>query len=174
MELRKVAAALCGVVLLALAASAAGAPLANGGQNDNDPDVLEVRHYTLTLEKAQKTATAMQSINELIAANPALSGAMQANSDSTSKETITQQAQTIDSRYPQVAAVIRQNGLQTREFIVILGAIINDMGFVTLKKQGMIPSYPPGMITPQNIALIEGNWDAFQAIGAKIAPPHGN
>ncbi len=174
MELRKTVAALSGVAMLALAASAMGAPVANGAPGDNDPDVLEVRHYALTLDKAQKAAAAMQSINQLIAANPALNGAMQANSDTTGKETITQQAQSIDSKYPQVAAVIHQNGLQTREFIVITGAIINDVGFVTLKKQGMIPSYPPGMITPQNIALIEGNWPAFQAIAAKMAPPNGN
>jgi hypothetical protein len=173
MELRKTVAALSGIAMLALAASAMGAPVANGAPGDNDPDVLEVRHYALTLEKAQKAATAMQSINQLVAANPALNGAMSAD-NTTGKETITQQAQTIDSKYPQVAAIIHQNGLQTREFIVLTGAIINDVGFVTLKKQGMIPSYPPGMITPQNIALIEGNWPAFQAIAAKMAPPNGN
>jgi hypothetical protein len=173
MNLHKAVAALSGVAMLALAAGAMGAPPAIGGQNDNDPDVVEVRHYALTLEKAQKAATAMQSINQLIAANPALNGAMNAD-NSTGKETITQQAQSIDSKYPQVAAIIHQNGLQTREFIVIVGAIINDVGFVTIKKQGMIPSYPPGMITPQNIALIEGNWPAFQAIAAKMAPPRGN
>ncbi len=173
MELRKTVAALSGIAMLALAASAMGAPVANGAPGDNDPDVLEVRHYALTLEKAQKAAAAMQSINQLVAANPALNGAMNAD-NTTGKETITQQAQSIDSKYPQVAAIIHQNGLQTREFIVLTGAIINDVGFVTLKKQGMIPSYPPGMITPQNIALIEGNWPAFQAIAAKMAPPSGN
>jgi len=33
--------------------------------------VVEVRSYVLTLAKAQETATAMQSINQLVAANPA-------------------------------------------------------------------------------------------------------
>ncbi|MFZ0337192.1 MAG: hypothetical protein WAL45_04110 [Terracidiphilus sp.] len=173
MELRKTVAALSGIAMLALAASAMGVPFAAGGQNDNDPVALEIRNYALTLDKAQKAATAMQSINQLIAANPALSGAMHASPDA-AKETITQAAQTIDSKYPQVAAIIQQNGLQTREFLVILGAFINDFELVILKKQGKIPSYPPGMITPQNIALIEGNWPAFKAIAEKIAPPTGN
>jgi len=173
MELRKAAAALSSFAMMALAASAMGAPLANGGQNDSDPDTLEIRNYALTFDKAQKAVTALQSINQLIAANPALSGAMHANSD-TAKETITQGAQTIDSKYPQVAAVIQQNGLQTREFFVILGALINDVELVILKKQGKIASYPPGMITPQNIALIEGNWPSFKALAEKIAPPNGN
>ena len=99
---------------------------------------------------------------------------MQANSSSSAKETITQQAQDIDSKYPQISTIIKQNGFQTREFIVITGAIINDVGWVGMKKQGMIQAYPPGMITPQNAALIEANWDAFQALGAKMSPPSGN
>jgi hypothetical protein len=150
--------------LIALCAPAARA------QDDNNPDVVEVRHYQLTLDKAQKAANAMQAINQLIASNPALNGAMSSDS-STGKQTITQQAQSIDSKYPPVAAIIHQNGLQTREFIVITGALINDVGLVGMKKQGMIQSYPPGMITPQNAALIEANWAAFQALGAKMAPP---
>ncbi len=39
MELRKTVAALSGVAMLALAASAMGAPVANGASDDNDPDV---------------------------------------------------------------------------------------------------------------------------------------
>jgi hypothetical protein len=171
MKAREIPVLLSGIAAVAFALTSFPVPPASAQGGDNDPDVLEVRHYQLTLDKAQKAATAMQAINQLVASNPALNGAMQANSSSTAKETITQQAQTIDSKYPPIAAIIHQNGLQTREFIVITGAIINDVGFVTLKKQGMIPSYPPGMITPQNAALIEGNWPAFQAIGAKMAPP---
>jgi len=165
------------LVCCALAAPAiavTGAPRANAGQSDSNPDVNEVRQYQLTMDKAQKAAMAMQSINQLISANPSLNAAMNASSDSTSRVTITQQAQNIDSKYPQLAAIIRQNGLATREFIVVTGAIINDAGWVSMKKQGMIKDYPPGMITPANAALIEANWDAFQGISAKMAPPNTN
>jgi hypothetical protein len=156
-----------GVAMVALTAGAMGAAQAG----DNNPDVIEVRHYALTLDKAQKTATALQSINQLVAANPSLNAAMDAGSDSTGKKPITQQAQDIDSKYPQVAAIIKANGLATREFIVLIGAIINDVGLVGMKKSGMMQAYPPGMITPANAALIEGNWDAFQALTAKMTPP---
>ncbi|MGO8759420.1 MAG: hypothetical protein ACLQG3_14975 [Terracidiphilus sp.] len=162
-----------GVAALAvLATHAIAVPLP--GASDDDPDVNEVRQYQLTMDKAQEAATAMQSINQLVAANPGLSAAMNAGSDSTSKKTITQQAHDIDSLYPQVAAVIRQNGLATREFIVVTGALINDVGWVGLKKQGAIKDYPPGMITPRNAALIEANWDAFQTMSAKMIPPSAN
>jgi hypothetical protein len=170
MRLREAAGA-PGRVSMMLVAVVLGGPLCVA-QGDNNPDVMEVRHYQLTMDKAQKAANALQSINQLVAANPSLNAALDAGSDSTSKKPITQQAQDIDTKYPQIAAVIKQNGLATREFIVLMGAIINDLGWVGMKKQGMIKAYPAGMITPENAALIEANWDAFQAMGAKMSPPN--
>jgi len=173
MRMRESVSLLTGVAMVALAAAAMGAsPSGARAAGDDDPDVIEVRHYVLTLDKANKTATAMQSINQLIAANPSLNAAMDASGGSTGKKPITQQAHDIDSQYPQIAAIIHANGLATREFIVITGAIINDVGWVGMKKSGMVQAYPPGMITPENAALIEGNWDAFQAIAAKMTPPN--
>jgi hypothetical protein len=161
---------LTGVAIVALAAAATGTARASGAETVSADD-YEVRHYVLTMDKAQRTATALQAINQLVAANPSLNAAMDASSGTTGKKPITQQAHDIDTQYPQVAAIIHKNGLATREFIVVTGALINDLGWVTMKKQGMIKSYPPGMITPENAALIEANWPAFQAIMAKITPP---
>ena len=168
MRLREGLSLLTGVAML-LAAAAMGAPAA--GAAGDDPDVIEVRHYVLTMDKAEKTATAMQSINQLVAANPQLNAALDASGGTTGKKPITQQAQDIDSQYPQIASIIHADGLATREFIVITGAIINDVGWVSMKKGGMVQAYPAGMITAANAALIEGNWDAFQAITAKMTPP---
>ncbi len=153
------------VAMLALASAACAQA---GGAN---PDVLEVRHYALTLDKAQKAATAMQGINQLAAANPSLNAALNAGSSTTGKKPMTQQAHDIDSQFAQIASIIHSSGLTTREFIVVTAAIINDMGFVSLKKSGTIQAYPPGMITTENAELIEGNWDAFQAIVARMTPP---
>lgn len=166
MKVREAVLLMTSVAMLALATAAVYAQ--PGG---DDPDVREVRHYALTLDKAQKAAAAMQSINQLVAANPSLSSALDAGSSSTGKKPITQQAHDIDAQFPQIASIIHANGLATREFIVLTGAIINDLGFVSMKKSGMMQAYPPGMITPENAALIEGNWDAFQAIGARMTPP---
>jgi phenylacetate-coenzyme A ligase PaaK-like adenylate-forming protein len=156
--------------MVALAAAAMGAPR-GGGPETVSADDFEVRHYVLTLDKAQKAATAMQAIDQLVAANPSLNAALDASSSTTGKKPITQQAHDIDTQYQQVAAIVHQNGLATREFIVIIGALINDLGWVSMKRQGMVQSYPPGMITPENAALIEANWAAFQALGAKMTPP---
>jgi hypothetical protein len=160
-----------GIAMVAVATTTMGA---QGTGGSDTPDVIEVRNYVLTLDKAQKAATAMQSINQLIAANPSLNAALDAGSGTTGKETITQQAQTIDSKYPQISAIVHANGLETREFIVLTGAIINDVGFVGMKEQGMISSYPPNSISPANARLIEANWAAFQALAAKMMPPNSN
>jgi hypothetical protein len=170
MRLREAVSLLTGVAMVALAAPAMGAPRGAGPETVSADD-YEVRHYPLTMEKAQKAATALQAINQLVAANPSLNAAMDAGSDTTGKKPITQQAQDIDVKYPQLAAIIHQNGLATREFIVLVGALINDMGWVGMKKQGMVKAYPPGMITPANAALIENNWAAFEAMGSKMSPP---
>lgn len=173
MRLREALTILTGVAIITLATAAIGVPTVGvQAAGDDSPDVLEVRHYALTLDKAQKTAAAMQSINQLVAANPSLNAALDASGGATGKKPITQQAQDIDAHYPQIAAIIHTNGLATREFIVVTGAIFNDMGWVTMKKGGMVQAYPPGMITAGNAALIEGNWPAFQAIAAKMTPPN--
>jgi len=169
MRVREALPVFAGVALMALATAMS----AQGAPSDN-PDVNEVRNYALTLDKAQKAATAMQSINQLVAANPSLNAAMDQSANTTGKETITQQAQNIDSQYSQISTIIHANGLQTREFIVITGAIINDVGFVGMKEQGVISSYPPNSISAANATLIEANWAAFQALAAKMMPPRTN
>ncbi len=171
MKLREAGSLLAGVAMVALATVAMGAPRA-GGPETVSADDNEVRHYQLTMDKAQKAATALETINQMVAANPSLNAAMESSSSTTGKKPITQQAQDIDAKFPQVAAVIHQNGLATREFIVITGALINDLGWVSMKKNGMVKAYPAGMITAENAALIEGNWPAFEAIGAKMTPPN--
>jgi hypothetical protein len=180
MKWRDALSVIAGAAMVALATASIGAAPASapmpigalaGAAGVDSPDVIEVRHYKLTLDKAQKTATAMQSINQMVAANPGLNAALDAGSGTTGKKPITQQAQDIDAKYPQIAAIIHTNGLETREFIVVTGALMNDLGFVMMKKQGMIKDYPPGMVTAENIALIEGNMPAFQEIAAKMQPP---
>jgi hypothetical protein len=168
MKLRDALSLFTVVAMLTLASTASAAPLAGFAANEN-PDVVEVRHYTLTLDKAQKAADAMHSINQLTAANATLKAKMDAATSGNLP--ITQQAQYIDTNFPQVTAIIHTNGLATREFIVLTGAIINDVGLVGMKMQGMIKAYPAGVITPENAAFVEKNWAAFQEIGAKMSPP---
>lgn len=167
MKLRYALGLLTGLALIALATLAFSTPRTMA-QETVTADVQEVRHYALTLDKSQRAATAMQSINQLTASNAGLKAKMDAATSG--KLPITQQAQYIDTNFPELKTIIHTNGLETREWIVITGALINDIGWVGLKKMGMIKAYDPTKITAQNAALIEANWDQFQAIGAKMSP----
>jgi len=90
-------------------------------------DDNEVRHYLLTLDKAQRAATALQAINQLVAANPSLNAAMDASSGTTGKSRL-RSRRTISIRsIRRWRRFIHQNGLATRDFIVIIGALFNDL-----------------------------------------------
>ena len=134
---------------------------------DNNPDLIEARKYTLTMDKIEKLAASMDAINKLTASDPALKSKMDADNGS---KPIDQRAKDIDTNFPQVAAIIHSHGLTTREFMVVTIAYINDVTFVGMKKQGMIKDYPPNSITPENAAFVEANFDKLQQIGQKLSP----
>ena len=75
MRVREPLSVFTGVAVIVLTAATMSA---QGASSDN-PDVTEVRSYVLTLAKAQATATALQSINQLVAANPSLNAALDAS-----------------------------------------------------------------------------------------------
>lgn len=136
---------------------------------DSNPDLIEARKYTLTMDKINKLADAMTEMNKLLTADPTLKQKMDAGSSD--NMTIDQKAKYFDASFPLVAAVIHSHGLTTREFIVVSMAFINDVTFVGMKKQGMIKDYPPNSITAENAAFVEANFDKLQLIGERLSPP---
>ncbi len=170
MKLQRIllAPALAALTLAAALAAAQGPAVAS----NNNPDLVEARNYTLTMDKIEKLAAAMDAVNKMLAADPALKAKV--NAGSSNNLPIDQQARTMDANFPQITAVIHAHSLTTREFILISVAFINDVTYVGLKKQGMIQAYPPNSITPQNATFVEANWDKLQAIGKKITPPNQN
>ena len=137
------------------------------GAAGNNPDLIEARKYTLTMDKINKLAAAMDDINNLLASNPDLKNKMNAGDNN---KPMDQQAKNIDANFPQVAAIIRGHGLTTREFILVTVAFVNDVTFVGMKKQGVIKDYPPNSVTPENAAFVEANFDKLQQIGQRLSP----
>ena len=138
----------------------------------NNPDLVEARNYTLTMDKLQKLADATDAVNKLLASDAALKAKV--NASNNDRLTLDQQAKAMDASFPQVAAVIHAHGITSREYILISVAFINDVTFVGLKRQGMIQAYPPNSITPQNAAFVESNWDKIQAINKRLTPQDQN
>jgi hypothetical protein len=156
--------------ILALAPFATSAPLA-GGPHDNDPDLLEIRQYHLTMDKVEKTATATEQVNALLAGNPGLKKKVDAESDDDAS--IDQKAKQFDTKFPEATAIIHSNGLSTREYLVVSMALLNDMMMVGMKMQGAIKEYPPNSVTPENAAFVQQNFDKLKALSRKMTP-HGD
>ena len=144
------------------------APLTKAQISDNNPDLVEVRHYRLTMDKVQAAADASEQVNALIASNPELKKRVDADSGD---ETIDQKAKRFDTSFPDVAAIVRRNGLSTREYVVVTLALMNDYMLVGMKKQGSIKEYPPNAITPENAAFVEQNFDKLKVLIDKMTPP---
>ncbi len=144
-------------------------PLAHAQMDDNNPDVAEIRHYRLTMDKLEKAADASQQSNALLASDPALKKRVDADTNS-NDETIDQKARRFDTSFPTIAAVVRRNGLTTREYVVVSLALMNDYMIVGMKKQGAIKAYPANSITPENAAFVEQNFDKLKPIIEKMTP----
>jgi hypothetical protein len=153
-----------------LAAGAAMLITPQGGKSaDGNSDAPEVYNYRLTMDKIQKAAAATDAVNKLLATNPALKKQM--DGEDQNGKTIDQMAKNIDTKYPQVAALIRSNGLTTREYIVVTQAFISGVMMVGMKKEGTIKDYPPHSVSPENAAFLEQHFDKLKDLGAKMAPP---
>jgi hypothetical protein len=152
--------------ILTLAPVANGAPLM-GGPRDNDPDVLEVRHYRLTMDKLEKAAAATEQVDALMASNPEMKKRADAESDDA---TIDQKVKQFDTQFPDATAIIHKNGLSTREYIVVSLALLNDLMMVGMKMQGAIKEYPPDSITPENAAFVEQNFDKIKKLAEGMTP----
>ncbi len=153
------------LAVLALAATLHTA--AAQAARDNNPDLIEVRKYTLTMPKIENLAAATDAINKMVAADPSLKQKMDAEPDT--NKTLDQKVRNIDTNFPQVAAVLHSHGLTTREYLLVTLAFINDVTFVGMKKQGMIKDYPPNSVTPENAAFVEANFDKLQQMSQKLS-----
>jgi hypothetical protein len=134
---------------------------------DNDPDMLEVRTFPLTMDKVQKLAAAIDALSQLEAANPALKAKMDAEPND--DQSIDQKVHTLDASFPEAADVVHENGLTSRDYIIVSLAFLNDVAFVAMKRQGSLQSYPAGSITPDNAAFVEANYDKLQQLSQKIS-----
>jgi hypothetical protein len=135
--------------------------------HDNDPDLIEIRQYRLTMDKLDKAATASQQMNAMMASNPDFKKRADAEDNDA---TIDQKARRFDTTFPEAAAIVRRNGLSTREYIVVSLAFMNDFIMVGMKMQGTIKTYPPNSVTPENAAFVEQNFEKLKTMADKMTP----
>ena len=88
-----------GLATLSLAVAAVAAP--QNSKIDNNPDVIETRHYRLTMDKIEKVAAASETVNKMLAADPALKKQVDAATED-NNASIDQKAKTIDGNSPRL------------------------------------------------------------------------
>ena len=169
MKNRKGIAYLTTVAILAVSTFAHAAPQAGKSKGDNDPDLVEIRQYRLSMDKVEKAATATQEFYQLVASDPTLKAQVDAEDNDKS---ISDKVKTYETKFPQGVAILHKNGLATREYIVVCLAMLNDIMIVGMKKQGTIKDYPANAISAENATFVEANYDKLNEIAQKMTPPN--
>jgi hypothetical protein len=145
---------MCAVVV----SSAAGLNAQAKRAASDDADQKELYNYVLTLDKIQRFAGVQKDLEALEKSNPQLAKTM--DSDDSNGKNISQLAQNME-KYPPVIAVLRKNGLTTREYAVGILTLMQAGMAVGFKKAGTYKEYPPEMlklVSPANLAFVEQHY----------------
>jgi hypothetical protein len=133
------------------------APQSNHGKTeDDDPDMRAIRDYRLSLKNIKEFADASKAL----LANPATQKCLNDNPPGNANS-IDAGAKIIDG-CPGTAAIVKQNGLSTHDYTLMISALMGDWGAVTLKRAGTIKEYPSN-VSPENAAFLEQNYDKVKA-----------
>jgi hypothetical protein len=126
---------------------------------DDSPDQKELYNYVLTLDKLHKLANATKSLENLGKQHPELN-------DTSKAKTLDETVQKFQ-KYPEAVAVLKQNGLEPREYVVGMMTMVQAGMAVGLKKSGTYKEYPPDMlkvVSKANLDFLEQHWDEFEKL----------
>lgn len=119
---KKVTAPLGGALLLTVAAGWTAPQSNKGNTEDNDPDVRTMRDYRLSLENIKEFADASKAL----LANPVTRKCLNDNPPGNAA-TIDAGAKIVDG-CPGATAIVKQNGLSTHDYTLMIDAQMGDWG----------------------------------------------
>lgn len=168
-----------GMVLLSslILAGASTVVMAQGPppeQPQNNPELAEIRNYRLTMPKIDKYAAVTDGMSSLLQAHPEMEKALESGNDSAEPKNIAETVTQFETKFPQGVALIKKQGMTTREYVVLSFALLNDVMIVGMKKGGQLKAYPPNSITPENSTFVEQKYDKLNKIltaATKIGNP---
>ena len=149
MRLRRLSPAL---LLLALAVPPVVAQAHAGAK---DPDLVEIQHYTLTMDKVNRFYDSMKDLSELSKTHPELKGKLETDSDS--HESLSAVERRISSQ-PVIVSTLAKHGYSPREFVVFELAYFQAAFAEAMMKQpgaDRAKIMADGGINPANIAFVE-------------------
>jgi hypothetical protein len=152
------------IFLVLLLASAGIAAQKHPVETNDDAETAAIHDYRLSLDKLERAAAAGDEILKLRATEPNLAKEID---DAFSQEPpLDEHARNIDSKFPQIAAILRAHGFTTREFLIIRFALVVDLYYVESKKEDGKPIDPENVL-PANVALIEKNLERIRALALR-------
>lgn len=138
-------------------------------QSKVDPDLLEMQHYTLTMDVMNRLADSFQDIGQLAKTDPQLSSKMETEADK--KEDLDGMAHRMGSS-PAVVTILKSHGFTPREF-ALAEMVLFQAAFASGAKQaGADPAKlaSDAHVNLANIAFVEQHKAEFEALQKKMAP----
>ena len=148
-----------------LAISALVAPQPGSAQAKKaaaDADQKELYSYVLTVDKLHRLADATRDMKEWQKKNPQ---AADEKADTSSEEgSISQRVKDIEAKAPEFVAIVRKNGLTTREYMVALLVLMQASILVGMKKatDTEYSKDATTLVSPANLAFVEQHWEELQ------------
>ena len=155
---------LASLLAMALVGSQTAALAGHQSKGEWTPeDQKEVAAYLLTMEKVKSIASAMKELKAWREKNPGLAKDLESDESGGS---LSASAKAIDAKFPQAAAIIKKNGIDTREFLVGLYVLFASFGVVSMKKSGDIKDYSSvnKTVNPANLQFVESHFDEIEEL----------
>lgn len=140
------------------------------GDAGGEADIAEVFRYVLTQDGLDKFLAATEAVRVLVDSTPALEQRMR--SQPPAARTLDAGVRSLEQDFPEVARLVRQHGLSTRDYVVMGGALSAAFTAVSLKRNGAASDYPAALL-PGNAALVERNYARLESVMQIEEPPDG-
>lgn len=133
-----------------------------------DPDMVEMRNYSLTVDKIDRFGDAMHDLVQLAQKNPQLASAMETDSDKDEDlDTIGQRF----SAHPEVADMLKSHGFSPREFALCEMVIFQSVFAEGAKQAGADPAKlaSDAHVNPANLTFVEQHKAEMDAMRKKYS-----
>jgi len=146
--------------VLACTTIAAHAQADKGG---DDLDQKTSYAYVLTMDKINKLADVRKVLGEWLEDNEQASKRID-DDKALAEGTFAQRARALDIKHPEVAAIIRREGISTLEYMLANHVLLKAFMLVAAKKEGEIQDYSKagGGVNPANLTFVEQHWEEIR------------
>ena len=143
--------------------------LVPGWAQKTDKDLLEVQHYTLTMDKVTRASQVTSDAAAAEKADPSLTNSLEAkDADDTDHASLDQMADRLASS-PTLVAILKKNGFTPREYIVMTMALVqSSMAVYAKPKDETVEQYAAKIhANPENIVFVQQHAAELQQMHKK-------